>query len=96
MTRRRFLASVAAMAGAAAFTAGSQPEAQPGEKIMSEDALLALLERSRTEKRGVTLAVGGVMVPLLVTELTDAFVIGQSREHDQIVVRLDRIDAALL
>jgi hypothetical protein len=61
----------------------------------SSDPLLAILEQSRDDKRGVTLVVDGRDVSLLVTEIGRAFVVGKSQQHERIVVRIDQIDAAL-
>lgn len=62
---------------------------------MSEDALRAVLEASLADQRGVILVVGGTTVALVVTELATDYVIGRNQQHDRIVVRADRIDAAL-
>lgn len=61
----------------------------------NSDPLLAILEQSRDDKRGVTLVVDGRDVGMLVTEIRKEFVIGKSQQHERIVVRLDQIDAAL-
>jgi len=53
------------------------------------------LEQSRDGKHGLTLVVGGRDIALVVTEISGEFVIGKSQQHEQIVVRIDRIDAAL-
>jgi len=43
----------------------------------------------------VTVFVGSASVALVVTEIADGFVIGRSQQYEHIVVRLDRIDAAM-
>ena len=59
------------------------------------NAIEQSLENSRTNKRGVTVYVGSASVAMVVTEIADGFVIGRSQQYDRIVVRLDRIDAAM-
>ena len=58
-------------------------------------ALETSLEKSRTDKKGVTLLVGGTTVALVVTEVFDGFVIGRSQQYDRIVVNLEKIDGVL-
>jgi len=53
------------------------------------------LENSRNDKRGVTVYVGSASVAMVVTEIADGFVIGRSQQYERIVVRVDRIDAAM-
>ena len=59
------------------------------------DPLRAVLEASRDSKLGVTVVVAGHEVAMVVTEIAGDYVIGRSQQHDRIVVRVDRIDAAL-
>ena len=59
------------------------------------NAIEQSLENSRTSKRGVTVYVGSASVAMVVTEISDGFVIGRSQQYERIVVRLDRIDAAM-
>jgi predicted metal-dependent phosphoesterase TrpH len=59
------------------------------------DPLRTLLEASRESKQGVTVVVAGREVAMVVTEIAGDFVIGRNQQHDRIVVRVDRIDAAL-
>lgn len=59
------------------------------------NAIEQSLENSRTSKRGVTVHVGGASVAMVVTEVADGFVIGRSQQYERIVVRIDRIDAAM-
>lgn len=61
----------------------------------ASDPLHRALERSRDDKHGITLVIAGRDVALVVTEITSDYVIGKSQQHDRIVVRIDRIDAAL-
>lgn len=63
---------------------------------MSNDPLLETLNTSLSEKRGVTVALSGTTIPMLVREVRDGYVIGASQAHDRIVVRLDAIEGAYM
>jgi len=54
-----------------------------------------LFDWSKTQTRGLTLVVGGQTVAGIVVEVGDGYVHVRNREHDAIIVRLDRIDAVL-
>jgi hypothetical protein len=80
---------LAALLLASAFSASS------GAHAATSDPLRLTLEQSRDSKQGVTLIVGGHDVALMVIQITSDYVIGKNQQHDRIVVRIDRIDAAL-
>ena len=63
---------------------------------MSNDPLLETLKASQSEKRGVTVALSGTTIALLVREIRDGCVIGASQAHDRIVIRLEAIEAAYM
>lgn len=67
----------------------------PARSQSPMSALETSLEKSRTDKKGVTLVVGGTTVAMLVSEVNDGFVIGRSQQYDRIVVKLDKVDAVL-
>ena len=92
ITRRQFVSTivVAGIATTSGITLASQEE----EPAMPNDPLIDLLQTSMTNKSGVTVALDSSSIPLVVTELTDTYVIGRSQQYDRIVVRIDRIQAA--
>lgn len=61
------------------------------------DALVGMLEKSRSEEKGVTLFVPGHSIAIVVTALhgTDA-VEGRNQEYGRVLVRLDEVLAAAL
>lgn len=85
MNRRNLIPVLAAFAGAAA-TATAAP-ANP---------LMALLEASMKEKKGVNVYVKGQQIALVVTTVGLEFVEGRNREQSKIVIRLTAIDAATM
>ena len=66
------------------------------EESPMSDPLIALLNDSMANKRGVTVALNSGPVALVVTEITDTTVTGRSQQHDRIVVRIDQIQAAYM
>lgn len=55
-----------------------------------------LLAESMEKQRGVGIYVGGAVLPALVTEIGEDFVVARSREASRIVVRIERIDAVTM
>ena len=57
-----------------------------------KDKIIAMAEQSKKEKKGLTVYLPGQSVSVIVTELigTEA-IVGKNREHDQVLIRLDRI-----
>lgn len=91
-TRREFVSALT-VAGIAAVGGAARADPQE-ESAMPSDPLTDLLKASMSDKRGVTLALVSGSVALVVTELTDAYVLGRSQQHDRIVVRREHIQAA--
>lgn len=60
------------------------------------DSIVALLNDSLANGRGVTVVLNSNTVAMVVTEITDTAVVGRSQQHDRIVVRLDKIQAAYM
>jgi hypothetical protein len=84
---------------AALVSFGSVPHAYPmdtpcasGISKELKDKIIAMAERSKKEKKGLTLYLPGQSVSVIVTELigTEA-IIGKNREHDHVLIRIDRI-----
>lgn len=57
-----------------------------------KDKIVAMAERSKKEKKGLTLYLAGQSVSVIVTEVigTEA-IVGKNREYDQVLIRLDRV-----
>ena len=85
MNRRNIIPVLAAFAGAAATATAS--EANP---------LMALLNASMKEKKGVNVYVKGQQIALVVTMVGMEFVEGRNREQSKIVIRLTAIDAVTM
>ncbi len=68
---------------------------KPCAKHMSKelkDKIMAMAERSKKEKKGLVVYIAGQSVALVVTEVIgDEAIVGRNREHDQILIRLDRV-----
>ncbi len=65
-----------------------------GPKISKElkDKIIAMAERSKKEKKGLTVYLAGQSVAMIVTEIIGAeAIVGKNREHDQVLIRLDRV-----
>ena len=89
--RRAFLTAAVVAAVATICPTVTHPQQ---EATMPNDPLLELLQASLNDKRGVTLALEGSTTALVVTEISDTYVVGRSQQYDRMVVRLDRIQAA--
>ena len=68
---------------------------KPCASAMSKELkakIIAMAERSKKEKKGLTLYLAGQSVALIVTELfgTEA-IVGRNQQHDQVLIRLDRV-----
>lgn len=63
---------------------------------MPDASIIALLNDSKANGRGVTVVVGSNTVALVVTEITDTAVLGRNQQHDRVVVLLDKIQAAYM
>lgn len=57
-----------------------------------KEKIIAMAERSKKDKKGLTVYLAGQSVALVVTEVigTDA-IIGRNQQHDQVLIRLDRV-----
>ncbi len=57
-----------------------------------KDKIIAMAERSKKEKKGLTVYLAGQSVALIVTEVigTEA-IVGRNQQHDQVLIRLDRV-----
>lgn len=51
-----------------------------------------VLEEAREKQKGVIVYVQGASVGMAVQEIRGDHVLGKSREHSRVVIRLDRID----
>lgn len=85
MRRRNVLHVLAAFAGAAATATASET-----------NPLMALLNASMKEKKGVNVYVKGQQIALVVTMVGMEFVEGRNREQSKIVIRLTAIDAVTM
>jgi hypothetical protein len=96
--RRRLLAELplaAVLVGSGLGVTAAAASTTSPARSETMNALETSLENSRTQKKGVTLVVGGSTVAMLVTEVADGFVVGRSQQYDRIAVRLDKVDAVL-
>lgn len=59
--------------------------------------MIAMLEGSLSERKGVTLFFHGQSIPMVVTEVigTEA-VLGKNQEFSEILVRLDQVEACAM
>lgn len=59
--------------------------------------MIAMLEKSLSDRKGITLFLHGQAIPMVVTELigTEA-VAGKNQEFSEILVRLDQIEACAM
>ena len=85
MNRRNVLPVLAAFAGAAATATAAET-----------NPLMALLNASMKEKKGVNVYVKGQQIALVVTAVGTEFVEGRNREQSKVVIRLTAIDAATM
>ena len=85
---RQYLLAVALGAG---FVASAWAQAAPADK----DPLRAVLQESKDKSRGVTVHVKGAAINLIVVQVDDTWLVGKSNASGRIVVRVDRIDAAV-
>ncbi|HEY1103463.1 MAG TPA: hypothetical protein VGE70_08590 [Burkholderiaceae bacterium] len=85
---RQYLLAVVLGAG---FAAGAWAQAAPADK----DPLRAVLQESKDKNRGVTVHVKGAAINLIVVQVDDTWLVGKSNASGRIVVRVDRIDAAV-
>jgi len=91
--RHRLSALVLALALAAAPTAVAT--AQAADPV--RDALVAMLEKSRTEEKGVTLFLPGHSLAIVVTALHGSGAVeGRNRDYGRVLVRLDEVLAAAI
>ncbi len=57
-----------------------------------KDKIIAMAERSKKEKKGLTVYLAGQSVALIVTEVIGAeAIVGRNQQHDQVLIRLDRV-----
>ena len=85
MNRRNVLPVLAAFAGAAATATAAET-----------NPLMALLNASLKDKKGVNVYVKGQQIALVVTAVGMEFVEGRNREQSKVVIRLTAIDAATM
>jgi hypothetical protein len=85
MNRRNVLPLLAAFAGVAATATAAET-----------NPLVALLNASMKEKKGVNVYVKGQQIALVVTAVGAEFVEGRNREQSKIVIRLSAIDAVTM
>ena len=57
-----------------------------------KEKIIEMAERSKKEKKGLTLYLPGQSIPVIVTEVigTEA-IVGKNGEYDRILIRLDRV-----
>ena len=60
-----------------------------------KEPLKSLLMESMSKSRGITVHAAGATIALVVTSIEPCCVIGRNAQSSRIVVRLDRIDAAI-
>ncbi|MDP1613760.1 MAG: hypothetical protein Q8M11_22085 [Sulfuritalea sp.] len=58
----------------------------------ASDPLLAALEESKANGKGLSIYVNGQAIPGVVVSVDDRFVVARSQAQGTIVIRLDRID----
>lgn len=59
----------------------------------ASDLIVAALEQSRAQKKGVMIYTNGAQIGGGVTDITLTYVVLRSQMYGRIVVRIDRIDA---
>ncbi len=68
---------------------------KPCASAMSKELkakIIAMAERSKKEKKGLTVYLAGQSVALIVTEVIGAeAIVGRNQQHDQVLIRLDRV-----
>ena len=57
------------------------------------DGWLTLFEWSKQENRGLNFYVNGAVIAGIVTEFSHNYVEAKNRDHESIVIRIDRLDA---
>lgn len=72
------------------------PEGGCGAPMTHDTEITALLREAMESKRSVILYVSGTTLAAAVQEVKEHVMIGKSREHTRIVVRLDRVDGVAM
>ncbi len=80
---------------AACVAAASLAFAPASHAADDKEPLKNLLLESMSKGRGITVHAAGATIALVVTSLEPCCVIGRNAQSSRIVVRLDRIDAAV-
>lgn len=57
-----------------------------------KDKIIAMAEKSKKDKKGLTIYLSGQSVAVVVTELIGTeLIVGKNREYDQVMIRVDQI-----
>ncbi len=91
------LIMVIALAGLFSFSVvqnGYSMDKPCASKISKElkDKIIAMAEKSKKEKKGLTIYLAGQSVAVVVTELIGSeAIVGKNREHDHVLIRIDKV-----
>jgi hypothetical protein len=81
---------------AALLVASIVPSAPAAAEPEADKTIRSVLEEAREKQKGVIVYVQGASVGMAVQEIRGDHVLGKSREHSRVVIRLDRIDGVAI